>query len=672
MEIREAPEQQLYHESHILMTKKKTQKAVSRKHVPVLHTGTFSAASAGFGFVKPQHSAFELFVPRQHVNGAIDGDLVEYEEVRDTSGFHGSGTSSTIARITSVLEHSREWIVGCLTTAHSMTPLDKHLPESIRLNSVPRNAKRGDWVCTRLLNDGPRHTETLRGTVEQSLGPAGEIKNDLDAIVAEFHLMPPYTPEEEAAALKLKPIELPREDLTKLYTITIDPADAHDFDDAISISPGEKDTEIILGVHIADVAAWIHTGSKLDKAAAKRAFSAYLPGRFLPMLPRTLTAQVSLREKVVSAAHSVLFTIRLRDGKILKTHRCHSLVKVNKRLTSDAVQAFFAQSVPRPKGWTAKDAAQMELLHKVVKKLRARRAKTEQFLWIDTNEVRVLCDEETYEIKGLINRRPTVADGIVEECMLAANSAVAVELLESQIAGLFRVHPEPDPRKLEEFSVFVMTAFGISTGDLASGRKACEHFLESLPDDSRKPVILSRFLRTMSRAGYSATPMIHFGLGKLHYSHFTSPIRRYSDLAVHQQLLAHDQNKRLRSLKTFFEIAEDCSRKEERNDNAYFAASDRMKLHFLKQSGALEGGVMYEGVIQKIQPSGLLCDIPELGLIGTVSMDRLHSGGYRASRSRTRASSSRSHTEYRPGDFIYLALDTIDFVRGTASFRPVV
>ena len=655
------------------MAKSKKQSKQSRTPRRILYSGVFSAAAAGFGFVEvPGDPSIEFFIPRKYTGHALDGDTVEVEQIpdeRDVS--YSKRKTGPVGRIVSVTARNREFVVGCLDSLHEIRPLDKHLPETIRVNSAPRNAKKGDWVQVRLLDDGAHHTEQLRGHVERSLGSAGDVAHDLDAIAAEFGLPPAYTAEDEAAALKITPIELEREDLSNLYTLTIDPADAHDFDDAISVQPAEKDGEITLGVHIADVAAWIRPGSKFDKAAAYRSFSSYLPGKFLPMLPKPLTAKISLREKILSPAHSVIFTVRLRDGKILSSRRFHSLVKVNRRMDYDTVQTFLDDPTKRPKGWNKQDMENVLLLHKLIKKMRGWRAKHEQFLWIDVPEIRVLCDESTHEIKGLLRRVPCAADGIVEECMLAANSAVANELIERGIGGLFRIHPEPDPEKLDEFEGFVSEAFGLSAGDLSSGRAACMHFLESIPDDHRKPVILSRFLRAMARASYCENPQLHFGLGKTRYSHFTSPIRRYPDLALHQQLLALDTNKRLRSKHILAEIAVLCSKKEERNDNAFYAANDRLKLHFLKNSGELENTTMYEAIIQKVTSSGLMCEIPELGMLGFVPTSRFRTP---VSRRNSRYSSrmESGHTGYRPGDFIYIALDSIDLVRGHAQFRPVI
>ena len=156
------------------------------------------------------------------------------------------------------------------------------------------------------------------------------------------------------------------------------------------------------------------------------------------------------------------------------------------------------------------------------------------------------------------------------------------------------------------------------------------------------------------------------------YSHFTSPIRRYSDLLLHQQLWNEELNRRFRSGKVMEELAAYCSRKEKDVESAFFAADTRMKLHYLKQHHAMEDGRLHEAVIMKATGGGLVCDIQDLGLHGFVPASFLKGGSYRRSPGRGKAAVAGSHTEYRPGDFIYLILDSLDFVRGSAIFRPAV
>lgn len=406
--------------------------------------GVFSANAAGFGFVKPQApEEAELFIPPKYTSGALDGDLVEARIIEEPE-------RGPVGKILSILERRRNFVVAELNSSHSARPLDRKLPEEIKVNSLPRGMRRGQWVRLRLLNGGSRHTESLRGTFEETIGPAGTVEGDLQAIAEEYDLPDPYTPEQERAASRLTPAErVAREDCTGLFTVTIDPVDAKDFDDAISIMPAEKKTELRLGIHIADVAAWVRPGSVFDREAAKRSFSSYIPGRFSPMLPKSLTGKLSLREGADSLAHSVLFTVRKSDGKLTSCRRVHSRIRVDKRLDFASVQKFIDDPASAPPDWSGELKEKLALLLALVRKMRARRKKEEAFLNIDTAEVRVLCDEESKQVTGIERKIQGEADLIVEECMLAANSAVAAEIIERGIPGLFRVHDEPSPEKME-------------------------------------------------------------------------------------------------------------------------------------------------------------------------------------------------------------------------------
>lgn len=608
--------------------------------------GTLSTAAAGFGFVNSADGT-EVFIPPSAINGALDGDTVEVEITfeRDERG--------PVGRISRILNRGREFMVCELTGTRTARPLNRNISQEIKISGSLKGAKKGDWVNLRLLDSGSKFTESLRGSVEEPLEKAGTVYGDLLAVAREFDMPGPYSPELKAAAAGLEPSSgVEREDLTSLFTVTIDPKDAKDFDDAISIDDDGKEWRI--GVHIADVAAYIRPGTKLDKEARKRAFSSYIPGMFRPMLPRPLTSRISLRQDAGSLAHSVILRVRKRDGAIVSSRRVFSTIRVDHRLNYDEVQEAIEGKTPAR--WSPELTEAIGMLVKAVRKMRARRKRREEFLSFDTTEIRVLCSEDTHEILGIERREQRESDELVEECMLAANSAVAEEVSTGTFAGLYRIHPEPEAEKLEEFSLFVSTILKRMPGDL-SNRKICNEFLDSLPDDHRKYVITTNFLRAMARASYSAEPGLHYGLGKSRYSHFTSPIRRYSDLVLHQQLHAAAENTRLRSKKMLATIALECSKREERNDEAWFAANDRLKLHYLKQQNALESLRLYEGVIIKISSQGMICDIPEYGLRGFVPARFLR---------------SRTKRPPKAGDFIFLYLESLDFSRGSAVFRPTL
>ena len=633
----------------------------------VKFSGSLTTTPAGFGFVKPSEGGDDVFIPPKYLGGALDGDTVEVA-LLDQAREPGKGP---VGKVVAIIERGRSCVVGELLAGYVVRPLSKRLPE-IKLSGSSKDAKRGDWVKIRLLDDGSKHTEVLRGSIEGVYGRAGQIEADLLAVAAEHDLRPRYTEEDNEEAAKLPLREIERADFTDHICATIDPVDAKDFDDAISIADGKEPGQVELGVHIADVAAWIVPNTKWDKEAKSRSFSSYLPGMFLPMLPKKLTKMMCLTEGVVSPAHSVIFTVRESDGVILSSKRTRSKIRVTKRLSFDEVQAFIEGEAP--KGWGEKLEASIRRLVNLTRLMRKRRQAEEEFLQLATTEIRVMVDEETKVIKGISRKMQRESDKLVEDCMLAANSAVAAELIERGIPGLFRVHAEPNPEKLTEFSGFVEDAFGLHTGDLTN-RKSCNEFIAAIPDDHKKPVVLSAFLRSLPRACYRAEPEIHFGLGKYKYSHFTSPIRRYPDLLVHQQLWSADSKGKLRSKKNIELVAEFCSKREERNDDAYYAANDRLKIHYLEQTGALMEGKLFEAVVSKVSTGGLVCDVVELGLTGFVPLgergEHSHSD-FRKSQRGGKVKAQHSHTQYKVGDFVYLMLDRIDVAKGSAVFRVSV
>ena len=626
--------------------------------------GVLSMAPGGYGFVKTvdaDGSGAEVFVPAKFVNGALDKDRVALEIMPPRPGHPEDSARGPVGRVTQVLERTRDELVGEVLPGGVVRPLNPRLPESVRMLGYRKGAKVGDWVRLSLKTDRGEPN----GSVRQVLGRAGEIAADLDAVMAEFELAPRYGEADDQAALAIVPREIERKEYPELTVVTIDPTDAKDFDDALSVTPGERPGTYEVGIHISDVAAYIEPRSHFDEAAAKRGFSCYLPGRTLPMLPPSLTAKISLKADRPSLAHSHFITVDAKSGAVLESRREHTIVTVSRRLDYDAVQKFHDTGVASAE-WNGKETEAIKTLLDLSKAMRRHRMETEQFIELPLPEIRVLCDEATNKIEGLVRRFSREADNLVEEFMLAANSAVGEELINSGVAGIFRIHPEPAPEKTVEFSELMDEAFHLYPGNIAD-RKNCNKFIASLPDDPRRPVILSHLLRALPRAGYAAQAQLHFALGKTRYCHFTSPIRRYSDLLVHQQLWNFDCHKRTRSWRSLERAAAQLSEQEEVNDNAYYAANDRLKLRYLEE--LLDGGAenFYEGVIVKVLNAGLQVDIGELGLYGFVPMEQLRGGAFRHGR---RAVAERGEGHYSPGDYIYVRLARIDFARGSAIFAP--
>jgi ribonuclease R len=642
---------------------KKPQATLSAKFI----VGRLVVAAAGCGFVTPEDGGAEIFIPPKYLGDALDGDVVRVKPLPPREPGRDKGLAASVDK---VLERRRTTIVGELIAGRKVRPLNRRLPEDIAVEGSVGEAKRGDWVELELTPGTPKQGWAPRGRVAQRIGRGGTIAADLDAVIREYGLSAPYSAKEDAAALALQPMECVREDLTSLSPVSIDPVDAKDYDDAISLSPGEGKAEVVLGVHIADVAAWVAPDAALDAAAATRGFTAYLPGRTLPMLPPGLTRRISLSPEGESLSHTVLITIERATGRVLRARRCRARIRLAARLSFDEVQQ--AIDGKPPQHWSAPLAKMIGALTALTRTMRAWRQREEDFLELATEEIRVIMEDGSESVRAIQRRAQREADQLVEECMLAANVEVARELIARHIPGLFRVHPEPDPEKLLELSVFLEQTFDMTPGDLSS-RSACNAFLRGLPEDQRKPVIVDAFLRALPRAHYLAKNALHFGLGKGVYSHFTSPIRRYPDLIVHQQLWAADQAGAARPVRRREQaecaaLAEATSDRERVTDEAYYAATDRLKLHYLKQHIAHPEKGFYEAVIRKVSRAGLLVDIPDMGVVGFVPAASL-SGSF--SQHAGRLLAREGHRQYRVGDFIYLRLEQADLIRGRAVFRPV-
>ncbi|MCP4178012.1 MAG: VacB/RNase II family 3'-5' exoribonuclease [bacterium] len=648
----------------ILRDKKGIYKITSSKDLVV---GKITITSQGFGFVTPLNVEMDedIFIPAKHVNSAFDKDMVK---VRIFSKNKQSDPDKGPAGIVyEVIERNRPGIVGELISGNDgvvLRPLSRKIPNNIKIIGSLNEARIGDWVKADIIYSGEKNKRNKTvGEIVQVIGKVGDINNDMFAIIQEYNLLPPYTEEEQNRASSLKQVEVERQDLTSLFSLTIDPHDAKDFDDAISVSPGNKKDECIMGIHIADVASWIQPGTWFDTEAAARGFSSYIPGYTLPMLPKNLTKRISLTSDKISEAHTVLLTIDTKTGEIKNYKRCHSKIKVAFRLTYMEVENYIKDKTI-PKNWTKELTDNLDILLSTYHTFRANRKKNEKFLEIVTTEIRILRDDETGVINGLERKKQGDSNQLVEEFMLAANSAVARELTNSKIPGIYRIHPEPDEEKLEEFSAFVGQTFGISTGNLASGREACQHFLKKISGSEYEEIIISAFLRSMNRALYSAESGLHFGLGKGLYSHFTSPIRRYTDLTVHQQLWEYDKSRKLRGQEQMSKVALDCTEKEKNNDEAYFAANDRLKLHYLlklMEDNELEN---YKGIVRHISSYSMIADIPDLGLVGYIPAHYI-------TKKQSKNSSNDTKTDYKPGDLITLKLEKVDLIKGDAIFKPI-
>jgi len=429
-----------------------------------------------------------------------------------------------------------------------------------------RNAQPEDKVLAKFVRwDPPARIPMCK--IIRVLGPGDSPQTDHLGILAKYGLNSsfPQKVDEQAKAIPqvVDPVEIKkRQDFRDVFTLTIDPLDARDFDDAISVRKIKED-EWEIGVHIADVSHYCPPGSALDKEARKRGNSTYLVGEVVPMLPKSLSNGIcSLVEGEDRLVKSVILRFQ-HDGKIISSKIAECVIHSDKRLTYEQAILFLRgnslesiqQATPpssRYSGNPGKSLQELspeelkqinqtvQRLWSIASKLRTARMK-EGSLNLESTEIKILVDAKG-EPEKILSSENDESHQLVEEFMLLANETVAKHIRNKKLAGIFRVHPEPDPENLEELRNFV-AIFGISCGELTS-RKEVNKLLHNINKHPISQVLKIKFLRSLKQACYRNTPDGHYGLAKRDYLHFTSPIRRYSDLVVHriiEQWLKKDQ-----------------------------------------------------------------------------------------------------------------------------------
>ena len=643
----------------------------SKKKVPLEAIGELSVNVQGFGFVKLDDGD-SLFVPPGYLGGAVTGDKVL--AVIDPQ----SDPERPVAAVKRIIERKFGTFVGCLVPLRGkhwgIRPLRRELPGLLGLTdeSVARSAippREGNWAKAELpvpTEDFPPE-ELPYATLLDSYGSSGNVTADLDAIVAEYRIPEPYTDEDEAKADGLKPVSVKRLDCTNDTVVTIDPVDARDYDDALSISKSPAKGQVVVGVHIADVASYIRPNSEFDLKARERCFTSYLPGRTLPMLPKALAnRQCSLQAGVPRLAHSVFICFDEHTGEILSWKRRHTVINVRQRLCYEQVQEFLDGGAFDAQPGVAE---LVKKLADVSRLLRHRRMTRERFLPMAMPEIRVVCSEKPSQILGVQQSEDNPSHQLVEEFMLAANECVARELQRLDLPGLYRNHAAPDQEKLMDFA----TAATLMTGERVKGlgtRGAIVRFLKHAAESPLRDVLYMTFLRHLPRADYGAECLGHYGLGKEFYCHFTSPIRRYADLLVHQQLLSHDLRRKPYGEAAVVDFGALCSAKEYLCDQAEFAASDRMKIRYIQQLLKESGGALeLKGEVCRVAKSGCQVYLPDYGLVAYANESQLPAS-WRFDHTKN------AWTNIKDGDRLYITqtrqfrVDSADPIRGELLLKP--
>ena len=623
-----------------------------------LQEGTFRRKSNGKNSFIPDDGSQPVFVAERNSMSALDGDKVQVAYMARREKHIKE------AMVTAILKRARETFVGklrvdkelaVLVTAENIFVHDIIIPKK-----KLKGGKTGDKAVVKITQWPDAEHKNLTGEVIDILGEQGDNDVEMNAILAQYGLPYKYPKNVEEAANKI-PAEITeadiaeREDFRDVYTCTIDPKDAKDFDDALSIRRLDNGLWEV-GVHIADVSHYVKEGSVIDKEAMKRATSIYLVDRTIPMLPERLCNFIcSLRPNEEKLAYSVIFELD-EEANIKRWHLAHTVIKSDHRFAYEEVQAVLEgkDSAPlTPEGGFCSEEEKVLLkqLDKLAKKLREARFKNGAVKF-DREELHFDIDEKGKPIRCYFKVSKD-ANKLIEEFMLLANRTVAESIGKVKKGAKpktlpYRIHDQPDPQKLETLRGFVVKfGYKMKTGGTKGAiSKSLNTLMDECQGKKEQKLIETVALRAMMKAKYSVHNIGHYGLAFDYYTHFTSPIRRYPDTMVHRLLTKYQNGGRSANKDHYEELCEHCSDQELIAQNA---ERDSIKYKMVEFMGEFVGEE-FDAHISGIQSYGIYCEIDENHCEGMVQMRDLDDDYYDFDEKNYCLVGRRHHHKYQLGD----------------------
>ncbi len=624
-----------------------------------LRVGRILVTRKGYGFVELPEG--DVYVRARDMGGALHRDVVAVR----TFSTRGDRRAGEVAY---VVERANDTLVGRFERhgrVGVVVPSDRRIRAEVLVTpDRTMDARRGDMVVARVTRF-PTTRDAAQGVVEEVIGPEGAPGVGVEVIIREHALRTGFPGDvlEEAAEI---PVELPepeasRRDLRDLYTVTVDPVDARDFDDAVSIE--RRDGGFRLWVHVADVAHYVPWGSTIDEEAVKRATSVYLVDRVLPMLPERLSNGVcSLRPDEDRFAMTVMADVD-RQGLVERYELFDSIIRSDRRLSYDEVDGWLEADSGFPDAESERLLTTLEELAAILGERRVQRGGLD----FETVEAKVLLDEEGAPYDVVLRRR-TVATNMIEESMILANEVVARHMVAKEAPMVFRIHEDPDPEALQRIAV-ILREFDYPIKDVRDASpKTFQRIVKHAHGRSEQLLINSLLLRALQRARYVDFQHSHFGLASEAYTHFTSPIRRYPDLIVHRLLKAQLRGglgsdgapegvgSMVRELEWLCEHASEAEREAEaaENDSVEFKLTELMAQHI---------GEEYEGVITGVTGFGMFVQLPNTAE-GLVHVERMTDDYYRYDAERFRLEGEKHGRRFRLGQTVRVRVADVSVAEG--------
>ena len=660
--------------------------------------GIFRRKANGRNSFLPEDGGTPVFVAERNSMSAMDGDKVKvsYMARRDKH--------IKEAMVIEIVKRAHDQIVGRLRVEKDMAFLIPQDTTFVHDIIIPKRKLKGgktdDKAVVKVVQWPDNEHKNIIGSIVDILGKTGENTAEMHAILAQYNLPYKYPKNVEEAAEKIDPGITPdeiarREDMRDVFTCTIDPKDAKDFDDALSIreivngkSSNSKLWEV--GVHIADVSHYVKEGSTIDKEAYNRATSVYLVDRTIPMLPERLCNFIcSLRPDEEKLCYSVIFQMD-DEANVKKWHLAHTVIKSDRRYAYEEVQQILedngvkdgtgepAPPATKKNPYKGENAEMLIKLDALAKKLRAARFKNGSVKF-DREELHFDIDETGKPIKAYFKTSKD-ANKLIEEFMLLANKTVAESVGKPQGKSVnrksvnskssktlpYRIHDQPDPQKLENLRQFV-SKFGYkvkTSGTKGAITKSLNALMADAEGTREQNAIETVALRAMMKAKYSVHNIGHYGLAFDYYTHFTSPIRRYPDMMVHRLLTKYQDGARSANKDKYEEFCEHCSDMEQISQNAERDSIKYKMVEFM----ADKIGNTYDAHISGLTSYGIYAQIDETHCEGMIPIRDLGNDYYDFDEKNFTIVGRRNHTKYQLGDPIRIQVARANLERKQLDF----
>jgi ribonuclease R len=631
------------------------------RHIDLV-TGTVLAHRDGFGFLRPDDGSADVYLSAREMHVLWDGDRIAVRTSDTPRGKEG--------HLAEILARGKAHVVGLFRRERGIDSVIEEGDTRIEIliaRDESGGAKPGDIVKVEVLEHPTKRSHAV-GRVVQIVGRHDQPSIETDVAMLA-HGIPYEWPIDALAEARAFPKDVPatakegREDLRSLPLVTIDGADARDFDDAVFAEPQGEGWRLI--VAIADVAHYVQPDTPLDREARSRGTSVYFPDRVVPMLPEELSNGLcSLNPHVDRLSLACEMSVSPR-GEVTRSRFFDCVFRSAARLTYPEAAEIFESPQPKSPHAHLKSALMPLLdLYRAFDKARRRRGAID----FDLPETKILLNDQG-KVESVRAAERLVTHKVIEECMIAANVEAAKRIRKAKIPGLYRVHEAPGEDKLEELLLFLQT-FGYKLSPQKVTGKEINAIIERVQGKPEEELVETVMLRSMMQARYQPANVGHFGLALGAYAHFTSPIRRYPDLLVHRALKwlnTKGSTKGYRyDLEEMQRLGEHCSRTERRADDATREVAERLKCLYLKE----HVGETFDGIIGGVAQFGLFIRLPQLQADGLVHVTSLPKDYYHRDPTGTALTGERTGESYRLTDPMRVRLVAVNVEERKVDFVP--